>query len=555
MTIDQCIDNIKLQFNVIDIINCDDYLLSIEDLYSRIKKLHKESYDSTDRLIFTITQDSYKKESCCGIMLESLQAIINDIDISNFFVCVVTSNTKIQDEYNWVLTNVSVDNVPVHIYECDGDYRTLEFTNQARYIKYQKIENIEFVDSLSAKHKQLLFQSNNFCMIPWTSMMIEPSSKVRPCCESTDVLGDCSKNSLKEIWNSDTSKQLRKDMLEGKQPKSCNSCYTKESFGRDTLRKTTNRRFAKHVNNIESTQVDGFLKDFNLYYLDARFNNLCNLSCRSCGPYYSSSWYQPAIAIGQIDKSTKAIQIAGKNTYDIYNQIKEHIDTVERIYFAGGEPLIIDQFYQIVEELDRRGRHEVELIYNINMTKSSLAGKSIFDVWKNFKKISIGASLDGEYERGEYLRSGQHWNNVLDFRKEMLVNRPDIDFYISATTSILNVLHLPDFHKSWVSQGLINPSDFNIQMLFHPEYLRVDSAPESLKDKIREKYHKHLEWLQPLDPVGRATYGYKSILHYIDNNKKFDSINFWNNINPLDNYYGQNLIETFPELIDLQINL
>ena len=221
MTIDRCIDNIKLQFNVIDIINCDDYLLSIEDLYSRIKKLHKESYDSTDRLIFTITQDSYKKESCCGIMLESLQAIINDIDISNFFVCVVTSNTKIQDEYNWVLTNVSIDNIPVHIYECDGDYHTLEFTNQARYIKYQKIENIELVDSLSAKHKQLLFQSNNFCMVPWTSMMIDPSSRVRPCCESAEILGDCSKNSLKEIWNSDISKQLRKDMLEGKQPKSC----------------------------------------------------------------------------------------------------------------------------------------------------------------------------------------------------------------------------------------------------------------------------------------------------------------------------------------------
>jgi radical SAM protein with 4Fe4S-binding SPASM domain len=554
MIIDQCINNIRLQFNIIDIINCDDYLLSIEDLYGRIKKLHKESYDSTDRLIFTITQDSYKKESCCGTMLENLQVIINDIDISNFFVCVVTSNIKIQDEYNWVLTNVSTDKVPVHIYECNGDYHTLEFTNQASYIKYQKIENINLVDSLSAKHKQLLFQSDSFCMMPWTSIMIEPSSKVKPCCESTEILGDCSTTSLKEIWNSDTSKQLRKEMLEGKQPKSCNSCYTKESIGRDTLRKSTNRRFIKYVNNIESTQVDGFLKDFNLYYLDARFNNLCNLSCRSCNPGSSSSWYQPAVAIGQIDKSVKALQIAGKNTYDIYDQILEHIDTLERIYFAGGEPMMIDQFYQIVEELDRCGRHDVELIYNINMTKSSLAGKSIFDVWKNFKKISIGASLDGEYQRGEYLRSGQHWNDVLEFRKEMLVKRPDIDFYISATTSILNVLHLPDFHQSWVNQGLINPPDFNIGMLFYPEYLRVDSAPKYLKDKIREKYYKHLEWLRPLDPVGRATYGYESILHQIDNNKEFDPINFWKNINPLDKYYGENLIETFPELVDLQIN-
>jgi MoaA/NifB/PqqE/SkfB family radical SAM enzyme len=486
-------------------------------------------------------------------MLESLQAILNDIDISNFFVCIVTSNTQIQNEYNWVLTNVSTDKIPVQIYKCEGEYHMLEFTNQPSYIKYQKIENIELIDLLSTKHKQLLFQSNSFCMIPWTSLMIEPTSKVKPCCESTEILGDCSKNSLREIWNSDTSKQLRKDMLEGKQLASCNSCYLKESIGRDTERKTANRRFIKYISNIESTQVDGFLKDFNLYYLDARFNNLCNLSCRSCGPNFSSSWHQPAVAIGQIDKSVKAFQVAGKNTHDIYAQLLEHIDTLEHIYFVGGEPMMIDQFYQIVEELDRRGRHDVELIYNTNMTKSSLGGKSIFDVWKNFKKISVGASLDGEHQRGEYLRSGQQWNNVLKFRKELLVKRPDIDFYISATTSILNALHLPDFHRSWVSQGLISSADFNIQMLFGPEYLRVDSAPEYLKDQIRKKYHKHLEGLRPLDPVGRATYGYESILNHIDNNKEFDSVNFWNNITPLDNYYGQNLIEIFPELAGLQI--
>ena len=554
MLVDQCINNIKLQFNVIDIINCDDYHQSIEDLYSRIKKLHKESYDPTDRLIFTITQDSYKKESWCGTILKSVQSIINDIDISNFFVCIVTSNTKIQSEYNWALTNISTDKIPFHIYECEGEYNVLEFTNQTSYIKYQKIADIELVDSLSAKHKQLLFQSNSFCMIPWTSMMINSNSIVKPCCESTEILGDCSKNSLREIWNLDTTKQLRKDMLEGKQLDSCNSCYTKESVGRDTLRKSTNRRFVNYVSSIESTQVDGFLKDFNLYYVDARFNNLCNLSCRSCGPQSSSSWYQPAVAIGRIDKSVKALQVAGKNTHDIYVQLLEHIDTLERIYFAGGEPMMIAQFYQIVEELDRLGRHDVELIYNINMTKSSLGGKSIFDVWKNFKKISIGASLDGECQRGEYLRSGQQWNDVLEFRKEMLVKRPDIDFYISATTSILNVLHLPDFHQSWVKQELITPTDFNIQLLFGPEYLRVDSAPKYLKDQIRERYHKHLEWLRPLDPVGRATYGYESILNHIDNNKQFDPVNFWNNITPLDKYYGQNLIETFPELTSLQIN-
>ena len=553
MNIDQQINDLRTQFNVLDIINCDDYLPASVDLYSYVKKLHKTAFEPNDRIVFLITKDYYKNELPCGIMLQSIQAIINDIDISNYFVSVVTPNPTIQTEYQWVLDNVSTDKISVHIYECQGEYQRLDAVNQVAYTKYQKIQNTDLVDSLTEKQKKLLFESDSFCMIPWTSIMIDPSSMVKPCCESAEILGDCSKKSLEQIWNSDAIKQLRKDMLSDKKSKSCKSCYIKENLGQDTLRKSINRRFVNQVAKIECTGDDGFLKDYSLNYIDARFNNLCNLSCRSCGPGSSSSWYQPAVAIGQIDKSVKALQVAGKNTHDIFDQLIQHIDSIERIYFAGGEPLMIDQFYQIVEELDRCGRHEVELIYNINMTKSSLSGKSIFDVWKNFKKISIGASLDGEYQRGEYLRTGQHWNDVVDFRKEMLIKRPDIDFYIATTASILNALHLPDFHRSWVDQGLIKPEDFNIQMLFGPAYLRVDRAPDYLKNLIRKKYHTHLEWLRPKDTVGRAVYGFESVLNYLNTDEKFNAVEFWNNINPLDKYYGQDLVTTFPELAELPV--
>ena len=139
----------------------------------------------------------------------------------------------------------------------------------------------------------------------------------------------------------------------------------------------------------------------------------------------------------------------------------------------------------------------------------------------------------------------------MDFRKEMLARRPVIDFYISATTSILNALHLPDFHRSWVDQGLIKPEDFNIQILFDPQYLRVDRAPDYLKNLIRKKYQTHLEWLRPRDSVGRAIYGFESILRYLDNNVGFNAVEFWNKIETLDKYYGQNLVTTFPELANL----
>ena len=229
----------------------------------------------------------------------------------------------------------------------------------------------------------------------------------------------------------------------------------------------------------------------------------------------------------------------------------ETIDNIEKIYFAGGEPMMIEQFYQIVEELDRRGKHDVQLVYNINMTQSSLKNKSIFNTWKNFKKISIGASLDAEGERGEYLRTGTKWKDVVAFRKKMLDQRPDIDFYISATAYILNALHLPDFHQSWVNQGLIRPEDFNVQVLFDPAYLRADSAPEYLKQQIRERYTQHLEWLRPKDNLGRAVSSFESVLNYINVDRAFDADLFWQQTNKLDAYHNHALLDIFPELNEL----
>jgi hypothetical protein len=124
-----------------------------------------------------------------------------------------------------------------------------------------------------------------------------------------------------------------------------------------------------------------------------------------------------------------------------------------------------------------------------------------------------------------------------------------IDFYVSATTSILNVLHLPDFHQSWVEQKLIGPENFNIQLLFGPKHLRIDRCPDSMKDKIKQTYIKHLDWLMPRDSLGRATYGFRSVINYIENSdQEFDSVDFWHKIQQLDKFHNTDMIHCFPEL-------
>lgn len=542
-TIAECISKLQDDFDVLAVIDCDDQ--PVVDLYIKIKNLHRDSFENNQRIVFLITKDSDHP----GRTLQNLQSIINDIDISNFFVCLVTTNSDIKKDYQYVLDNISFDSVPFHLYQCAGEYTVQNNDISDVFSKYVSIKDDgEKISNLRDDQRKLLFENKSFCMLAWSGINIEPNNRVRPCCEFQGKLGDASTQSLGEIWNSYSWKQIRQRMLAGETVDGCQRCYEKEKMGRDTLRKSSNRALINKINLVDQTESTGHLDRFELGYWDIRYNNLCNLACRSCGPYSSSSWYQPAKKFGLIKQKRSPILIAGRDENDLFNQIIQHVDHVEKIYFAGGEPSMIEKFYEILETLDRHGRNDVHLCYNINMSRLSLKNKSLLELWQKFPRVSVGASLDGEHRRGEYLRQGLVWQDVLDNRRDMIKRCPQVDFYISATTSILNVLHLPDFHKSWVDLELIKPEDFNLGILFTPTYLRVDRIPLEMKKLIQERYAQHLEWLIPRDTVGRATYGFRSILSHIEKDVRFDREKFWNNVNLLDQYHGTDMLEIFPEL-------
>jgi hypothetical protein len=159
--------------------------------------------------------------------------------------------------------------------------------------------------------------------------------------------------------------------------------------------------------------------------------------------------------------------------------------------------------------------------------------------------------LDGEGARGEYLRPGAPWSDMVKFRKEMIKASPNVFFDIKCTLTIINALHVPDLHRSWVDQGLIPPQSFVLNLLKGPHYLNVRTAPELLRQQIIEKYTRHLEWLMPLDTLGRASSDFQNAITFISKPLKFDSGVFWREINKLDNYHSVELLKVFPELSTL----
>ena len=134
----------------------------------------------------------------------------------------------------------------------------------------------------------------------------------------------------------------------------------------------------------------------------------------------------------------------------------------------------------------------------------------------------------------------------------MLEVCPQVDFYISSTVGLINALHIPDFHRNWVDQGLLKPQDFNFNLLQYPYPQRIDLLPNTFKEKVKEKYEKHLEWLRPRDPLTRATKGFESALNWMfktDNQKHLDL--FFANTRKYDKIRNENSLEVFPEWKEL----
>ena len=207
---------------------------------------------------------------------------------------------------------------------------------------------------------------------------------------------------------------------------------------------------------------------------------------------------------------------AGRNSNDIWDQLLEQFDHVEQFYFAGGEPIIMEEHYRILKELDKRKMYHVRLIYNTNFSRTTFKDIDVFELWNKFDSVSIGASLDAEGPRAELMRKGTVWKETIANRKRMMEVCPQVDFYISATVGLTNCLHVLDFHKNWVEQGLIKPQDFNFNLLQYPIWQRMDLLPAEYKEKVTEKYKEHIEWLKKQDHLTRASKGFESAMDWMN---------------------------------------
>ena len=190
------------------------------------------------------------------------------------------------------------------------------------------------INDMTPREKELLIDSESFCMLPWMHLHAYPDGRAYPCCFAFDPypVGDLNKQSLKEVFNGEKMKEMRLRMLNNKKSRECMKCYDQEKSGFFSLRLSSNKHFGHNIDMTKTTQQDGSA-DFVIKYWDIRFSNLCNMACRSCGTWFSSNWYEDHKKLhGKAPDHAKIMRV-GRSADDVWEQMLEHFTYVEQFYF------------------------------------------------------------------------------------------------------------------------------------------------------------------------------------------------------------------------------
>lgn len=335
----------------------------------------------------------------------------------------------------------------------------------------------------------LLNESKTFCMFPWVHLNATPKGDVYPCCSNdyTTPVGNTKEQTLKQIFNSPKMKELRVDMLSERKNKICDFCYKHEEAGPHSFRNYSKEHFSKYFDEVvPTTQKDGTVDDFKMRYFDIRFSNICNFKCRTCGSEFSSQW--GAEMQKNFDPKHPIVIHVDDDKGTVLEEVLTHIEHIDLAYFAGGEPLITDEHYTMLEEMIRLGRTDITLRYNTNASNIKYKKHDILDLWKHFKKIELSCSVDHYGERAEWLRKGTDWakveENLLTFRELDYVS-----FQMNTVFSIFNYPTIGEFYEYLRKKNIVRRNDWyhSLYLAVHPSYYCAKSLPKELKEVAKQK--------------------------------------------------------------------
>jgi len=389
--------------------------------------------------------------------------------------------------------------------------------------------------------------NNQMCAYAWAGLHIDPNGQARICCDyigpiltENDQPYNIRTHTIDEIVNSKYMINKRQQFRKGNTPAECNVCVRAESTGGESRRQISPYKL-KNVYGSIDWEDDVISPKF----LGGHFGNLCNLKCRICNPYNSSS-----IATEQL-KDVSPDQLPAHPTYQLlennrwsknsqsfWKDAKENLSSLRSFEFLGGEPLLLKENLEFMQHLLDTG-HSQDSVFEF-VTNGTQFPK-ILESADRFKRLTFTISIDAIGEQFEYQRKNAKWNEVVNNVQKFVALKslnPSIMVGVSITVNIQNVLYLPELIQ-WINTQGFDHYYYNI--LTSPSYLSVSNLTFTAQQLVLARLTN-----SALDIKDKIKLNY--VINYIQTQNPSDGLEFIESITELDQIRNEDFKTSHKEI-------
>lgn len=417
-----------------------------------------------------------------------------------------------------------------------------------------------------------MHKSCTFCMHPFTGLATREDGAIQACCRSHPI-GWIQDSSLEEIWNNDTIKRIRHQVLNNERPPECAPCFSLEDQGVESLRQRhikgviPEARVNLYPDALSKMQED-YTMPFEIPTMELKLNNLCNLKCRMCHPGDSTSWNDWSEVkeffrgSGQViydlvdshNLENKPLLDKFEDNPNWWASLEKNLPNFRRVEFAGGEPLMDPQHYRILDMLAPYG-NQIEIKYATNLTTLGKNNRNIWQYWPKFKSVAVNVSIDGIHNSYEYIRGNASFAELVNNIKQ-IQTIPNITRIVGAVAvQVSNIMILDKMIEYFLNNlGIV----FYTNMVKYPDVLSIQVLPQELKNIAIERLETVKKLVPDFKHVKENEILLDITLGQIDGIINFisasDQSHLWNKCiefnRRLDKTRNQSFEETTPEYLD-----
>ena len=389
------------------------------------------------------------------------------------------------------------------------------------------------------------------------------------------------------LHNTEQKKHERLEMLNGGKPSGCQYCWNIENLGDDYISDRKERNSSIYTPERFQQIKDGdWDMNINPQYIEVSFGNECNFKCGYCHPKHSSAYYKEIKDFGPYDMVKNH-----RNDIDWFKIYEEENNpyveawwrwwpevskTLTILRITGGEPLLQQSTWKLLDDLAVNPRPELELNINSNLGAKPVLIERLAEKIKYLKdnkcikSFQLFTSIDTWGPQAEYIRTGldlEIWERNLD----TLITKTKSPISLMIT---VNILSIPNIRKllekilEWRTkyeqykdpgQDRFRNIRFDVPYLKEPLQYDINLLPKDEFVPIMQDNLKFVEentvdldktkfGILELEKVRRLV-KYMETTNYSDERIIEGRRDFCNWFNEYDRRRGTNFFKTFPELV------